>query len=172
LVFDTIENSARLHRYAAQEINNKPVLFFDPDIQTIEDVIKANDQNRLKSGDYTLFGLPPNLHLLTFMKDYDSVEKNALIVRIEHFFEQNEDPVLSKPVRIDIGEFLSVFNVVGVEELALGANMPVENLNERLKWNQSPSVLEPKLKTTKLGDFSFEFQPMQIRTFRVFFNLN
>ena len=142
------------------------MLFFNPDIQTLDYITKTTDQ---KITDETLFELPPNLHLLTLMKDYDSDEKNALIVRIEHFFELNEDPFLSRSVSLDIARFLSIFNVVGVEELALGANMPVEALNERLKWNGSPSVDdEPKMLKND-WDFIYEFKPMQIRTFRFFF---
>ncbi len=151
-------------------MNNKPVLFFDPDIQT--DRLTRTDLLGLPgAGDDTLFELPPNLHLLTLMRDYDAVEKNSLIVRIEHFFELNEDSLLSRPVTLDISKFLSIFNVVGVEELALGANMPVEELNERLKWNGSPPVGERNVQKNA-QDFIYEFQPMQIRTFRVFTNLN
>jgi len=63
------------------------------------------------------------------------------------------------------------FNILGVDELALGANMKVEELNERLKWNAlSPSIKTfPKNSNDLLKDFTFVFNPMQIRTFRIWY---
>ena len=78
----------------------------------------------------------------------------------------NEDPILSRSVSLDITWFLSIFNVVGVEELALGANMPVEALNERLKWNGSPSVDdEPKMLKND-WDFIYEFKPRVLSNYK------
>ena len=176
MLFDTIEKSAKQHRDLAMKINNKPTLFFDPDIQT-------DSKSRMKRAlgeSYGFSELPPNLHLLTLMKDYDSEEKNAMIVRIEHYFEIGEDPVLSQPVTIDIRETFKEFRIIGIEELALGTNMPVEDLNERLKWKAKSSeetfskvdYLKFKNKLTQQteNEFSFVFKPMEIRTFRIFVN--
>lgn len=171
-MFDTIEKSAQLHRNLALKINNKPMLFFDPDIQTKKFQLK----NNLKK----FSELPPNLHLLTLMKDYDSMEKNAMIIRIEHFFEIGEDSVLSKPVTLDIREAFKDFNIIGIEELALGTNMPVEELDERLKWNAEPTEtvfskvdylkFKNNLSPPTRDKFVFVFKPMEIRTFRIFVN--
>lgn len=111
------------------------------------------------------------------MRDHGETESNVLIIRIEHFYEMGEDLILSQPVSLDIGEFLSDFIILGIEELALGANMPVEELSQRLKWNAESTYnqftkfdylkLKNNLKPEKSGLYSFDFKPMQIRTFRV-----
>jgi lysosomal alpha-mannosidase len=103
--------------------------------------------------------------------NYDS---SSLLVRIEHFYEKNEDPVLSQPVNIDLSAFLSAYfpNVIGVKELALGANMLVDELDDRLKWNADGQTefndFNTKFNTSKLFKPNFvTFNPMQIRTFLV-----
>lgn len=169
MIFDTIAKSAELHRNLAHEVNNKPVLFFDPDIQT--------SKNKLQSGyvkqnlSSSQFELPPNLHLLTLTKDYESPEKKILIIRVEHFYEKDEDAFLSKPALFDLSRFFARFNVIDVQELALGANIPVEELNHRLKWNVEITKDQSNLKDFKEHrngkNFTYEFKPMQIRTFRV-----
>ncbi len=107
--------------------------------------------------------LPSNLHLLTLAK-YDS---DTLLVRIEHFYELVEDPILSNPVTIDLKDFLSRFGeIYDVKEMALGANMLVDDLDQRLKWkSQLVNKIEKDKENTT--DFQYTFNPMQIRTFLV-----
>ncbi len=189
LIFDSIKNSSRLHRQLAHEINSKPIVLFDPDLQT------ANKAKKIYGELKGNIELPANLHLLSLMRDYDRDEKNVLIVRIEHFYEIGEDDELSQPVTICIRElFKDVFNVIGVQELALGANMPVEELDERLTWNADANSFKPasgnrftksdymkfknnnlfikrnQQKSQETDGFMFTFKPMQIRTFHVWFD--
>lgn len=125
--------------------------------------------------------MPPNIHLLTFLPEYTSTFKNkisssnSILLRLEHFYELNEDPVLSMPVTLDLNLiFGNIFNIISVEELALGANMNVSELNDRLKWNSSQNEMQitklsgqlPKEKTESQSNV-FTFNPMQIRTFRI-----
>jgi lysosomal alpha-mannosidase len=74
--------------------------------------------------------MPVNVHLLTF----DQLESKQYLVRVEHFFELNEDAVYSKPVTFDLQ---SLFNSLGtikdLLELTLGANFPLADLH-RLVW--------------------------------------
>jgi hypothetical protein len=111
--------------------------------------------------------------LLTFSpEDKQSYFVNSILLRLEHFFELKEDPVLSTPVTLDLKSvFGQAFNLLGVDELALGANMKVEQLNERLKWNSMSKTFRvlPKKEENFLNDFTFEFHPMQIRTFRIWY---
>ena len=176
LIFNNFENSARLHRELAHQINNQPVIFF-----YLGSKVRQNKNRWNMFGNITL---PDNLHLLTLMKDYDSEEENLLIVRIEHFYEIGEDFVLSQPVTICIRDlFYGAIDVISVKEIGLGANMPVDELDQRLKWNAES---KKKSKFTKLdyfkikkfnlknvkkksNSFMFTFQPMQIRTFNVWY---
>jgi lysosomal alpha-mannosidase len=74
--------------------------------------------------------MPVNVHLLTF----DQLELKKYLVRVEHFFELNEDAVYSQPVTFDLQ---SLFNSLGTIkdslELTLGANLPLIDLH-RLVW--------------------------------------
>ena len=176
LIYDFVENSARLHRQLAHEINSKPIVLFNTVMNDMKNLMDWNSIGNIE--------LPANLHLLTLMKDYDREEKNILLVRIEHFYEIGEDAVLSRPTSVDLRDlFKDSFNVVGVQELALGANMPVEELDQRLEWQSEAATgghfskidylkFKNNIFSTKksLADFTFTFQPMQIRTFYVWFS--
>jgi len=144
-------------------------------------------QNLVKKMDSVLeknaeISLPPNIHLLTLLPEYSSDSSNSILLRLEHFYELNEDSTLSVPVTLDLDSiFGSVFNITQVEELALGANMDVNDLNDRLKWNAAqnkmhnsrlsirPSIKHP---LKKKASNVFTFNPMQIRTFRITYNQN
>ena len=178
LNFNTVERSAKVYRELAHLINNQPLTLFIP---------KGNDSNleglKLHQilNNLSFLGeisLPSNLHLLSLMRDFNYEIPNFYIIRIEHFYEIGEDSELSQPVTIDLKEILtSFFDIIGVKELALGANMDVEELNERLEWNSSPDLHFSKNllgefeksfydRDEKLASFEFSFEPMQIRTFR------
>ena len=105
------------------------------------------------------------------MNDIEAGE-NVLLVRVEHFFEANEDKEMSVEVAIDLRKvFGSVVNVVGVKEMALGGNMGVEELSERLEWMREEGEMvkrEEEVDADSDG-FVFGFSPMQIRTFRLWY---
>ena len=168
LFYDKISNSARLHRPLAHEINTQPMMTFvlenNFDFERIKRLIRPGAN----------YSLPENVHLLTLMKDFEPDSyQNAIIIRLEHFYELNEDPILSKPVTVDLAQFLSIhFDIIGVEELALGANIGVEELNKRLKFND---ILKKSIKKINVDgidasqSFNVTLTPMQIRTFRVWY---
>jgi lysosomal alpha-mannosidase len=166
MLFETIEKSARLHRDLAHRINNKPIVTFSFGK-------KENNFKHLSDWSALAGELPSNLHLLTFAKDSD----NSIIVRIEHFYEKHEDKNLSNSVTINLKTLFSkLFNFVGVEELSLGTNMKVGELNVRMKWksdnqfdNDFDQRSETKFRQGNYTDFNFKFNPMQIRTFRLYF---
>lgn len=168
VILDKIENSARIHRPLAIQINNDPLAFFSPFGET--ERIKQNWKNINK---LNFNNFPPNLHLLTLMLDYDYERANTLIMRIEHFYEIGEDSKLSLPVIIDLKDFFfnTDYTLLDAEELALGTNMNVENLNERLKWNYH-SKKEVNENNFKIKKTSYVFSPMEIKTFRLWIDLD
>lgn len=162
LVFETVETSAKVYRELAHRINNRPLQVFS---LSNDKVNFADFRSRLATS------LPPNLHLLTFKKEfYENDEQiNSMIVRIEHFYEKGEDQTLSQPVTISFGDVFR--DLIGVDELALGANMLADELGERLKWrstDDAENVEQHQVKEQQSNDFTFTFNPMQIRTFRIF----
>ncbi|CAF1669545.1 unnamed protein product, partial [Adineta ricciae] len=74
--------------------------------------------------------LPVNVHLLTL----DQLSAKVFLLRVEHYFETDEDAVYSKSVEI---ELQSVFHVLGkitdLTELTLAANLPLADM-KRLIW--------------------------------------
>ena len=162
LIFNLTKNSARMHRPFAHEVNTQPLFFFT-NPGKLESKKFKNDYLTFLNG-----SLPENLHLLTLMTDF-SVD-NAFIIRLEHFYELNEDSILSQPVTIN---FFHLFNsnaitVIGIEELSLGANMNEKELGERLIFNKSNHSSKSKKITTS----TFEINPMEIRTFRLWYIIN
>lgn len=179
MIFDTVAHSARLHRELAHEINNKPLILFNTN---------AENEKHLKAlSGFSGLGeqaLPPNLHLLSLQREYSlnsGKPANSLLVRIEHFYEKDEDEQLSQPVRVNIKEvFQKSFNIVDIEELGLGANARTDEIErEKLRWKADDvngtlnKVFDNKYYKRNLlpnvnDKFTFNFSPMQIRTFRLF----
>lgn len=178
MLFDTVTQSAHLHRDLAHQIYNKPLVTFSLN----------NDPGLVRLAGMSMLAkpLPTNLHLLTLAPDYSldltrlHSTPRALIVRIEHFYEKDEDSTLSQATTVNLREvFSKSFNLVGVEELALGANMASRELDERLEWKSSEShqqMINEMFEYKSRRDsqyfdndrFTFTFNPMQIRTFRLY----
>ena len=67
-----------------------------------------------------------NLHLLTL----DQLTSNQYLIRLERFFELNEDPIYSQPIQIDLQLlFESLGEIMNVTEMILTANRPFNQIN-------------------------------------------
>jgi lysosomal alpha-mannosidase len=158
LIFNLTKNSAKMHRELSHRINNQPLLLF-----TTEDFSGLKD-------DYFSFlnaPLPENVHLLTLMPDFNSKFNNSLLIRLEHFYELNDDPILSQPSIVDLKNLFNseLIIVLGFEELSLGTNMGVNEVDERL-------IFDRKSKSTKKSAlFEITLSSMEIRTFRVWYSI-
>ena len=74
--------------------------------------------------------MQPVIHLLTF----DQLRDDQYLIRIEHFFEQNEDAILSKPVEVDLQKlFNSQGQSIDLIESILEGNLPLTDM-KRLNW--------------------------------------
>ncbi|KAF5294473.1 hypothetical protein FQR65_LT01599 [Abscondita terminalis] len=76
--------------------------------------------------------LPDNVHILTLEPWIGS----SYLLRLEHYLEKNDDPILSKPVTVDLKEIFSAFDIIAYKETTLGANQWLEE-NRRLSFNVS-----------------------------------
>ncbi|CAF1050933.1 unnamed protein product [Adineta steineri] len=111
--------------------------------------------------------LPSNIHLLTL----DQLNEKQYLIRLEHYFELNEDEKYSYPTKIDLQ---SIFKSVGiidkVLELTLDANLELSQMN-RLHWltDNDELLLQTNNSTNQhsLVDTNIILNPMQIRTFRI-----
>lgn len=127
LIFDEVEASARLHRVNAQELYLQPMATYAlPQTSSYTDYSNLYHQTWSALSDK----LPVNLHLLTF----DQLDSKRYLVRVEHFFELNEDTEYSKPITFDLQTlFKNVGTINNMTELILTANMPLSQLH-RLDW--------------------------------------
>jgi lysosomal alpha-mannosidase len=74
--------------------------------------------------------LPLNVHLLTF----DQLDTKQYLIRVEHYFEKNEDDTYSHPVIVDLQTIFETQGIINdIVELTLGGNLELHNLN-RLEW--------------------------------------
>jgi len=156
LVFSSVAASARIHRQLAHAVNSGPVAMF---VGSYARQVGAWGTGGVE--------LPANLHLLTLMNDVEA-GGNVVLARVEHFYEEGEDAEMSVEVVVDVRKvFGRVVNVVGVEEMALGGNMGVGELDERLEWRREGGPVAGGRPREK--GFVFAFRPMQIRTFRLWY---
>ncbi|BFZ17312.1 hypothetical protein BsWGS_20353 [Bradybaena similaris] len=173
LVLDTPSAAARVYRPLAQEV------FLTPQIS----LSKSNSAPGQYAKNFvTIYtglrgALPPNVHLLTL----DQFRHNGpvpspggtvpYLIRLEHFYEASDDPVLSQPVTFDIQNLFAPFFITDVHELALGANIAIENVH-RLPWNTQDGASTPvNLKRALVGT-TIMLAPMQIVTLQANINLS
>ena len=95
-----------------------------------------------------------------------------------HFYEIDDDEVLSQHVSIDLQTLFNnkTFSFINAEELSLGANMKVEELDYRLVFREDSSSNKneekPRLRNNfKDGTYIITIEPFQIRTLRIIYNL-
>ncbi len=126
LIFESPEDSAIYHRTTAQHLFMSPLSTY-----ALPNTSYVNYSNNYRQTWSALSEqLPSNVHLLTF----DQWTSKIYLVRVEHYFELNEDATFSKPVQFDLQIlFNSLGNINDSVELILTANLPLNQLN-RLVW--------------------------------------
>ena len=168
LLFQSPENSARYHRPMAQRLFMSPLATY-----ALTNLSYTNYSNNYRQSWSALNEeLPTNVHLLTI----DQWSSKTYLMRIEHYFEVNEDATLSQPVQFDLQIlFNSLGKIINCTELILIANLPLSELN-RLVWttdeNQS-SFWQPKDKERNINELNsakstiVTLNPMEIKTFQI-----
>ena len=183
VIIDRPSESARLHRVIAQQMFMHPLPTYSmPNVSSFANYAQFYHQNWSALMDL----MPLNVHLLTF----DQLSTKQYLVRLENYFELNEDQIYSTPATIDLQKLFTTIGTIGnVNELILTANMPLSQL-QRLNWmikDRAPSndTLTRKSNFTSnyfsyLSEINFSLamqsslhvntislNPMQIRTFQV-----
>ncbi|UJR06766.1 hypothetical protein I4U23_011053 [Adineta vaga] len=161
LIVESPANSAFAHRVGAQQLFMNPVITF-----ALPQISYANYSNIYHQTWSALSeSMPLNVHLLTL----DQLSSKQFLLRIEHYFELNEDETYSHPVKIDLQTlFKSVGIITDLIELTLGANFPLSQL-KRLDWmtNDKESSHIDISKQYSLKDTIVTLNPMEIKTFQV-----
>jgi lysosomal alpha-mannosidase len=126
LILEPPANSARIHLVGAQQLFMQPIATY-----ALPTTSYANYSGTYRRTWSALSdSMPLNVHLLTF----DQLSPKQFLIRVEHYFELNEDETYSQPVKIDLQMlFKSLGTITNFTELTLGANLPLSNLH-RLDW--------------------------------------
>jgi lysosomal alpha-mannosidase len=127
LLIDRPSDSARLHRTGAQQLFMHPLATYSlPNTSSYANYSGMYRQTWSALTD----AMPLTVHLLTF----DQLNPKQYLVRVEHYFELNEDAFYSQPVTIDLQTLLkSIGTITETIELILSANLPLSELH-RLDW--------------------------------------
>jgi lysosomal alpha-mannosidase len=126
LVVQPPASSALVHRVTSQQFYMNPLGTYSLTQQTYQDYSNAYRQ----TWSALTGSLPLNVHLLTL----DQLSAKNYLVRVENYFEMNEDDIYSKAVTIDLQSiFQSISTISNTVELTLGANLPLADL-QRLNW--------------------------------------
>lgn len=150
LVVQPPETSAQYHRVAAQQMFMHPLAFYSIPTESYNDYTTHFRQ----TWSALAAPLPVNVHLLTL----DQIDAKNYIVRLEHFFELNEDATYSHPVTVDLQ---TVFQAIGTisttVEYNLSANIPLSEV-KRLQWTtsdgeSSQTDVPSKLSMLRLSSF-------------------
>jgi lysosomal alpha-mannosidase len=126
LILEPPANSALIHRVGAQQLFMQPIATY-----TLPTTSYANYSDTYRQTWFALSdSMPLNVHLLTF----DQLAPKQFLIRVEHYFELNEDETYSQLVKVDLQMlFRSLGTITNFTELTLSANLPLPDLH-RLVW--------------------------------------
>ncbi|CAF3620466.1 unnamed protein product [Rotaria sp. Silwood1] len=162
LLVERPTDSARLHRIGAQQLFMHPLATY-----SLSNTSSYANYSNIYRQSWSAISdaMPLNVHLLTF----DQLSPKQYLVRVEHYFELNEDEIYSQPVTIDLQTlFKSIGTIAEMIELILSANLPLSELH-RLDWmtkdEESSYVNMFQQQSSKATTITLN--PMQIRTFQI-----
>lgn len=169
LFLDTVQNSGALHREMGLRLYMAPSLSF------------TNSQMKQQEWSQKFFAnwsglkspLPDNVHMLTLEQwGGPTIRPSAtqpFLVRFEHIYEKGENSALSQPVKILAKDLFVPFSIKTMEELTLGANLPLADL-KRLQWKTKDYTTDSEAVRRPIqaaDNFTVILNPMEIRTFQV-----
>ena len=135
LVVQSPASSALAHRVTAQQFYMNPLATYSLTQLNYTDYSTTYHQTWSALTDT----LPLNVHLLTL----DQLSAKNYLIRLEHYFELNEDDTYSKAVTLDLQSiFQSIGTISSTVELTLAANLPLADL-QRLNWMTDDGQLNP-----------------------------
>ncbi|CAG2117424.1 unnamed protein product, partial [Medioppia subpectinata] len=160
IFFKPINESSKLFRNLDQRLFMSPLITFSPLTQT-----QAEYRNKYKTS-YSALNqeLPQNVHLLTLEK----WTQNELLLRLEHFYQKEDNNELSKDVEIDLKNMFKDIKIKEVREMTLSANQELsESQKSRLQWKSKNPLNDIQFNSNQhFNDISkVQLSSQQIRTF-------
>ncbi|XP_046916123.2 LOW QUALITY PROTEIN: lysosomal alpha-mannosidase-like [Dermatophagoides farinae] len=173
LIVDKIQESVRFMRKLSKTTSWIPLyLFRNVPAMYGPNLIVGLNTNGIREK------LPVNIHLLS-LEQWD--EQN-IVIRLEHFYEINEDIKYSQETMVRLSELFTNFIIVDVLEMnLLGTETLEQSERNKMKWMAELDPYEnytmvlsssftrdsQTIRRDSSGSFSILFKPMQIRTFLI-----
>ncbi|NXF84810.1 MA2B2 mannosidase, partial [Eubucco bourcierii] len=177
-----------LYRTSGLMLEHRPVIMFGALPGDKPWLPRQLQQKSVHSSPVTL---PPNLHLQTLSipgwryssnhseqvhnihigkQKQDEADFSRVLLRIRHLYEAGEDPVLSKPVMVNLKSLLKgLGSVMAVEERSLTGTWDVNAL-KRWKWKTAQYPSKGFFSITEATEnCTVTVHPKEIRTFFVYF---
>jgi len=156
LFFKPISESHKIHRDFSQRLFLEPIVSFAKYTST-----EAEFRTKHVTS-YSALNkpLPENVHLLTL----ENWKKNQLLIRLEHFYESEDNNDLSKAVTVDLQTLFKTLKITNIVETTLAAN-EILSESERLHWNSHVWFSEESQRSRRAVDSNVQLTPQQIRTF-------
>lgn len=125
----------------------------------------------VKSQSALIGDLPENANILSMERH--PRDPNTLIVRLENIYGPGEVPNMDEPILVDLENLFKDIQINSVQELSLGANLPLEE-RSRLHWTtvSFKADHEPVHPMTRsdLNEYKVTLNPLEIRTFKMTFS--
>ncbi|OCT99309.1 epididymis-specific alpha-mannosidase isoform X2 [Xenopus laevis] len=173
-----------LYQRLGMALEHRPLVIFTP--QTGQE--RGEESNKTTDSPITL---PDNIHLQILsipgwfyssshaehMQDLHAgnvrgsvADFHRVLLRMQHLYETDEDPVLSKPVTINLQSLLKGLGTVSlVEERSLTGTWDIHTL-KRWKWGSKQiKDTDQRDDTLRTKDFMITLSPKEIRTLFVYF---
>ena len=146
---------------SAQKIKSKAESLFVAPIISFDKYSSIKDYSYQKDISFSALTrpLPDNVHLLTL----ENWKPNQVLLRLEHFYESDDNIALSKPVEVNLNDIFRTFKVTDAVEMTLSAIEPLAS-SKRLQWN-SHFYSQQSNRTKRAVDLKVKLNPQQIRTF-------
>ncbi|GAV03424.1 hypothetical protein RvY_13849-2 [Ramazzottius varieornatus] len=158
LILAKIDKSAARYRALSQASYWHPTILFTA-VTTQESRLEA-----LKQSSYTGIAdaLPDNVNLLSI----EQWKGSSLLVRLEHMFDINEDPLLSQPITVDLQHVFHDFDILAIREMTLDGNIALTDVN-KLTWQKRASNAPRRKVFVSVANTTVTLSPMEIRTFQI-----
>ncbi|KAH1004273.1 hypothetical protein HUJ04_004052 [Dendroctonus ponderosae] len=146
------------HEIASQKLLDSWIFLSLP----LEDTFEEYKTSHLMEFSGLTNSLPANVQILTL----EPWSEASYLLRVEHIFEVDEDPVLSQPTTVELQNLFATFTIKSLRETTLGGNQWLED-NERMIFKSlyQSDGLNYRPVAEELGEFAVTLNPMEIRTF-------
>ncbi|KAH3756794.1 lysosomal alpha-mannosidase [Pelomyxa schiedti] len=162
IYFDSPQNTERLRHRGTLLWRDKPQLFVG--VSPVVYSPASWTSNFMTSFTMLCGAMPENIHIFSIQK----IDNTGGVLRLQHMFEPDADPVYSQPVTIALGDIFKCSEIqpTAFQEITLDGVLTTEECDARhLQWTTS---VHNHQKHHLYADYTVTLQPAELRTFWYF----